>query len=104
MLSPITTPNNIIIVGIVVYNLFYLPKNSRPATAARAVRVVYNLFYLPKNSDQSSFSFPIILPNSTVYEILCTNMQIIRSKRIIFHLLIKRTFTISAAKVNKIFK
>lgn len=28
MLSPITTPNNIIIVGIVVYNLFYLPKNS----------------------------------------------------------------------------
>lgn len=39
MLSPITTPNNIIIVGI----------------------VVYNLFYLPKNSDQSSFSFPIMV-------------------------------------------
>ncbi len=48
MLSPITTPNNIIIVGI----------------------VVYNLFYLPKNSDQSSFSFPIMVLRIPYYRIL----------------------------------
>ncbi len=48
MLSPITTPNNIIIVGI----------------------VVYNLFYLPKNSDQSSFSFLIMVLRIPYYRIL----------------------------------
>ena len=87
MLSPITTPNNIIIVGIVVYNLFYLPKNSdlrQPQERFALSTISFTYLKTATSFRFLSWSFAF-----HIAEISYTNIKIIRSKRIIFHLLIK---------------
>ena len=77
MLSPITTPNNIIIVGIVVYNLFYLPKNSDQFSfPIMVLRIPYyrNIIYQYKNHSFKTNNFSFI-NKTNIYDFGCKGKQ-----------------------------